>query len=85
MEEWYSKVRQLKDESVDDYKTEEICHRVFQDLKRLKIKDKGKFKQRMGPEFGAWTMSLHDMYRVESVAAIVNDDDFWNLTLRAVG
>jgi hypothetical protein len=85
MEEWYSKVRQLKDESANDYKTEEVCHRVFQDLRRLKIKDKGKFKQRMGPEFGAWTMSLHAEFSVESVAAILNDDEFWSLTLVVAG
>ena len=85
MKDWYSKVRKLKDESANDYKTEEICHRVFHDIKRMKIKDKGKFKQRMGPEFGAWTMSLHDMYPAETVAAIVNDDEFWSLTMETVG
>ena len=81
MEEWYSKVRKLKDESVEDYKTEQVCHRVFQDLKRLKVKDKGKFRQRMGPEFGAWAMSLQDSHPPEMVAAILNDDEFWKLTL----
>ena len=85
MEEWYSKVRKLKDESADDYKTEELCHRIFQDMKRLKFKDKSKFKQRLGPEFGAWTMSLHAAFSVETVYAIVNDDEFWLLTVKNVG
>jgi len=85
MKDWYSKVRKLKDESADGHKTEQVCHRVFHDIKRMKIKDKGKFKQRMGPEFGAWTMSLHDMYPAETVAAIVNDDEFWSLTMETVG
>jgi hypothetical protein len=85
MEEWYSKVRKLKDESADHHKTEQVCHRVFHDLKRLKIKDKAKFKQRLGPEFGAWTMSLYNYFSSEMVAAVLNDDEFWTLTIETVG
>ena len=85
MKDWYSKVRKLKDESADGHKTEQVCHRVFHDLKRMKIKDKSKFKQRLGPEFGAWTMSLYNYFSTEMVAAILNDDEFWNLTIEMVG
>ena len=85
MEEWYSAVRRLKDESENGYRTEEFCHRIFQDLKRMKLssKEKGKFIQRMGPQFTQWTSSLEADYAESLVTAILNDDTFWDLTLKA--
>jgi hypothetical protein len=84
MEDWYSKVRQLKDESVQPYFTEELCQRVYHDLRRMKVRDKGKFKQRMGPEFDNWIARLYQDYNPEMVKEIINDDDFWLLTLKMV-
>ncbi len=82
MEEWYSKVRQLKDESEQPYFTEQFCQRVYHDLRRMKVRDKGKFKQRMGPEFDNWVARLHEDYNPELSKEILNDDDFWLLTLK---
>ena len=79
MEDWYSAVRKLRDVSAEPYKTEQFCQHVFQSLRRLKIKDKGKFNQRMGPEFSSWSGGLEP----QSLAiSILNEDDFWQLTLK---
>ena len=82
MEEWNKMVRILKDESTQPNKTAELADRIFQDLKRMKIKDKTKFVQRLGPEFENWALKLEDDYPSFLVVNIVNDDDFWTLTLK---
>jgi hypothetical protein len=75
-------VRILKDESAEPNKTAEFADRIFQDLRRMKIKDKGKFKQRMGPEFENWALKLEDDYPRYIVTNVLNEDDFWMLTLK---
>lgn len=82
MDEWKSAVRKLKDDSEIPYKTEEIAEKIYHDLKRYKIRDKGKFKQRMGPEFENWVLSLSDRFSEVAVKEIVSDDDFWTATLK---
>lgn len=82
MEEWKSVVRSLKDDSEIPYKTEELAIRIRQDLKKFKIKDKGKFRQRMGPEFENWILSLSENFSQEVVKEIISDDDFWTATLK---
>ena len=56
MEEWNKAVRILKDESMEPNKTAQLCERIFQDLRRMKIKDKKKFYERLGPEFENFTL-----------------------------
>jgi len=75
-------VRILKDESMEPNKTAQLADRIFQDLKRMKIKDKKKFVQRLGPEFENWALKLEDDYPSYIVTNILNDDDFWTLTLK---
>ena len=82
MQAWYSKVRQLKDESESPYGTELCVKKMFHDLKRLRVKDKGKFKQRMGPEFEGWVASLTERFPSSMISAIISDDEFWELTLK---
>ncbi len=82
MDEWYKKVRLLKDESETPYETEKVTHKLFYDLKRGKIREKGKFKNRMGPEFESWIASLNDRFAPELVNAIISDDEFWEATLK---
>ena len=82
MEQWKSIVRSLKDDSEVPYKTEELAEKIYHDLKRLKIKDKGKFKQRMGPEFEGWILSLSERFSEEVVKQILSDDEFWSATLK---
>ena len=82
MEEWYKAVRLLREESDNGPLVKEFCYRIFQDLKRLKIKDKKKFVQRLGPEFENWSEYLEIDYPKILVREILNDDDFWKLTLK---
>lgn len=82
MEEWLSVVRGLKDDSEIPYKTEEITIKIYHDLKRYRIRDKGKFRQRMGPEFENWVMQLSDDFPEAAVKEIVSDDEFWQATLK---
>jgi len=82
MESWYSTVRNLKDESEDPHITEQFCHRVFQDLKHGKIRDKKKFRQRTGAEFDTWTIGLELVYPKPLVIETLNDDTFWTETLK---
>ena len=82
MEHWNKAVRILKDESAEPNKTAQLCERIFQDLRRMKIKDKNKFKQRLGPDFENWTLKLEEDYPSYIVVNLLNDDDFWQLTFK---
>lgn len=82
MEQWYSKVRDLRDESESPASTSRFTKRVFYDLKKMRIREKIKFKQRMGPEFENWISHLHESFSNAIITEILNDDDFWELTLK---
>ena len=82
MEAWYSKIRSMKDESENTYLTKRFADKVFHDLTHIRIRDKGKFKQRTGTEFQTWIEGLTREYNAELINAIISDDEFWNLTLK---
>jgi hypothetical protein len=82
MEQWNKAVRILKDESMEPNKTAQLCERIFQDLRRMKIKDKKKFYERLGPEFENFTLKLEEDYPSYIVVNVLNEDDFWKLTLK---
>jgi len=82
MEEWYSIVRELKDASEVPYKTNDLCAHIFLVLKRSKIKEKIKFKQRMGPEFEKFVADLTMDYPADMVNAVISEDDFWETTIK---
>ena len=85
MEQWYSKVRDFKDESESPYIVQTFTRTVFMDvvrfLKYMPKERKVKFKQRLGPEFEQWFSELSDLYPEIMVKEIIEDDDFWKLTL----
>jgi hypothetical protein len=85
MEEWNKKVRDILDESNSVYHTRQFIEYMFQDLvprnKRLKIKNKDKFNQRLGPEFELWSEDLEEKFPNVAVREIISMDEFWNLTL----
>jgi hypothetical protein len=81
MDEWYTIVRNFKDESESPYLTETFCNRVFQDLKRSKIRDKKKFRERTGNEFITWLYGLELTYPKSLIMEILNNDEFWLKTL----
>ena len=86
MEEWFSIVRKLKDESEDPKHTREFCFQVYHDLMFIKnnrkLKDKAKFRDRKGPEFEAWTTELESEFSSEMITEVLSHDDFWNSTLK---
>lgn len=81
MEKWYNIVRKLQDESENKYLTRKFCEQVYQDLKNVRLREKQKFKNRMGPEFEQWTSLLADEYPRGMVEEIINDDEFWIETM----
>ena len=81
MDKWYKIVADLKDESEIPYYTQQITHNIFRELSRARIKDKGKFKNRMGGEFEAWAYHLTELFPEHMVREILNDDEFWEETL----
>lgn len=82
MEEWHRIVRNFKDDSSDPYLTQLFMYRVFHDLTSKKIKEKVKFKNRMGPEFEQWAAGLEQEFPKELMVEILNDDEFWEITLK---
>ncbi len=82
MEKWYSIVRTFLDESEKPFKTRQFTDRVFQDLNRLRIRERNKFKERTGIEFDSWSQNLEKEYPSSLVREILNDDDFWLETLK---
>lgn len=82
MEEWYSAVRNWMDMFEERQEVKSFCDRIFQELHFMKIKDKSKFKQRVGPQFEMWASKLEEDYDKEMVRELLNDDPFWELTLK---
>ena len=81
MDKWYTIVGNMRDESEDQYMTQQFTYQVYRELRSAKIKDKGKFKNRMGPEFEQWSSRLTNMYTQDLVTEILSDDEFWLETL----
>ena len=81
MEQWYSLVRKMRDESEAPRDTEVFAHRVFHDISRKTIKEKVKFRKREGREFLEWVESMGKDYSPEFMNEILGDDEFWELTL----
>lgn len=82
MEDWYKQVRDLKDISDKAYTTEKLTHRIFYDLKRSKVREKGKFRNRMGREFEEWNDKLIAEFGNELVYDVISDDEFWEMTIK---
>ena len=82
MEEWNSVVRNLREASSNPKETQVIAFFIFQDLKRLKLKEKKKFVERTGSEFIAWAAYLENRFNVELVKEVINDDVFWQATTK---
>lgn len=81
MDTWIEVVRDLKDSDVDAFETERICRDILRYVRTKRIRDLGKFKQRLGPEYETFLVSL-SLYTPERVQRIVSDDDFWSETLQ---
>ncbi len=78
---WYSAVRKLRDESENPHDTEFFAHKIFHELRSMRVKEKVKFRKREGREFLEWVEQLEKEYSPEFMNQILGDDDFWELTL----
>lgn len=77
---WVVTVRALKDaekkNGTEPYNVECLCRDILRYMRRVRIRDLGRFKQRTGLEYEAFIKSLI-AYDHELVQRIVGDDDFW--------
>lgn len=81
MDKWYTILRSLQDESENKYLTRKVCEQIFHELYNAHIKEKQKFKNRMGVEFEQWVNNLINEYSEDMVLEIINDEEFWTETL----
>lgn len=84
---WVETVRDLKDaekaEGTEPYDVECLCRDILRYVRRGRIRDVGRFKQRTGLEYGAFIKSLAT-YDEAFVTRIVGDDEFWEATMEMV-
>jgi hypothetical protein len=76
MEEWNRIVRQTDGDP-------RVAEAIFRTMSRMRIKEAGKFQQRMGPEYESMLAHLSDTYPLEAIQTWLAHDDFftttWNL------
>jgi len=78
-DKWVEVVRDMKDAAPEPYDVEVVCRDILRYMRTARIRDIGRFKQRIGLEYEAFIKSLH--YEEERVQPIVNDDEFWDATV----
>ena len=81
METWHNLVRRFKDVSENPYLTNKFADTVFHDLQNTRIREKQKFKNRMGPEFEQWIGSLSELFPRAMLDEMLFDDEFWATTI----
>jgi hypothetical protein len=87
VDEWADTVRDLKDaeksEGTEPFDVERICRDILRYVRRVRIREVGRFHQRTGLEYEAFLKSL-STYDPELVLRIVGDDEFWEATIEMV-
>lgn len=85
---WGNTVRDLKDAGKSDgfepYDVERICRDILRYVRRVRIREIGRFKQRTGLEYEAFLKSM-ESHDKELVTHIVSEDDFWDATIHMSG
>ena len=85
MENWYKIVRHMKDDSDEPYLIQQCVYRIFNDLRRSKLRDrteKEKLKNRTGRVFEQWIAKLAEDYSSDFISDILQDDEFWEETIK---
>lgn len=84
---WVETVRDLKDSEkangTEPYDVERVCRDILRYVRRVRIREVGRFKQRTGLEYESFIKSLAG-YEEELVTRIVGDDEFWDATIDMV-
>jgi hypothetical protein len=78
-DKWVEVVRDMKDAAAEPYEIEVVCRDILRYMRTTRIRDVGRFKQRIGLEYEAFIKSLP--YEEERVQPIVTDDEFWDATI----
>ena len=85
---WGNTVRDLKDagkaDGFEPYDVERICRDILRYVRRVRIREIGRFKQRTGLEYEAFLKSM-ESHDKELVTHIVSEDDFWDATIHMSG
>jgi hypothetical protein len=78
-DKWVEVVRDMKDAAPEPYEVEVVCRDILRYMRTMRIRDIGRFKQRIGLEYEAFIKSLP--YEEERIDSIVKDDEFWDATV----
>lgn len=78
-DKWTEVVRDMKDAEEEPYEIEVICRDILRYMRTARIRDIGRFKQRIGVEYENFIKSLP--YAEERVQPIILDDDFWDASV----
>jgi len=81
---WVETVRDLKDAVDEPFDVETVCRVILRYVRRSRIREVVKFKQRLGVEYEAFFSTLA-IYDENIVNYIVNDDPFWTATTNLIG
>jgi hypothetical protein len=74
MEAWNSIVRRMDT-------SPRLAEAFFRIVSRMRIKEKNKFTQRMGPEFESVVSQLSEEFDPEDVRELLSNDEFFNATM----
>ena len=84
---WAETVRDLKDaekaQGTEPYDVECVCRDILRYVRRVRIREPGRFQQRTGLEYEAFLKALA-RHEEKLVLRIVGDDDFWEATIDMV-
>jgi len=75
----------MKDDSDEPYLIQQFVYRIFNDLRRSKLRDKTekeKLKNRTGRVFEQWIAKLAEDYSSDFISDILQDDEFWEETIK---
>lgn len=78
-DKWVEVVRDMKDAEEEPYEIEVVCRDILRYVRTARIRDVGRFKQRIGAEYEAFIKSLP--YEEERIRRVVDDADFWDATV----
>lgn len=74
MERWNSIVRNMDT-------SPRLAEAFFRTVSRMRIKEKNKFMQRMGPEFEYVVSKLSEDFDPEDVRELLSNDEFFTVTM----
>jgi uncharacterized radical SAM superfamily protein len=82
LEEWKEIVRSMKDKEIQKFKTEQLATNILDFVRNTKVSDKLYFKDKRGKDFANMILKLKEKsFEEEAIERMVDNEDFWNLTL----